>query len=126
MTFLAYGLTILAYGLTILVALEHFYIMYLEMFALNSPKARAIFQLDEHTANQPKIRLLFANQGLYNGFLAAGLLFSLWLQQHPVICFFLLCVITAAVYGAASANNRGILFKQGLPAALALIAVLLL
>ena len=51
----------LAYILTTLVALEHFYIMYLEMFALNSPKARKIFNLDEQTASNPKIKLLFAN-----------------------------------------------------------------
>lgn len=66
---------IIAYILIILVALEHFYIMYLEMFALNSPKARQIFNLDEQTATNPKIQLLFANQGLYNGFLAAGIIF---------------------------------------------------
>lgn len=106
---------IIAYILIILVALEHFYIMYLEMFALNSPKARQIFNLDEQTATNPKIQLLFANQGLYNGFLAAGIIFSLCIQQSPVTYFFLSCVIVAAVYGAISAKNKGILIKQGMP-----------
>ncbi|AMW17350.1 DUF1304 domain-containing protein [Glaesserella parasuis] len=115
-------MSILAYILTTLVALEHFYIMYLEMFALNSPKARKIFNLDEQTATDPKILLLFANQGLYNGFLAAGIIFSLCIQQSAVTFFFLSCVIVAAVYGAISAKNKGILIKQGLPAVLALVA----
>ena len=115
-------MSILAYILTTLVALEHFYIMYLEMFALNSPKARKIFNLDEQTASNPKIQLLFANQGLYNGFLAAGLIFSLCFPQSTVTYFFLSCVILAAVYGAISAKNKGILMKQGLPAVLALVA----
>lgn len=113
---------ILAYILTTLVALEHFYIMYLEMFALNISKARKIFNLDEQTATNPKIQLLFANQGLYNGFLAAGLIYSLCIQQSAVTYFFLCCVIIAAVYGAISAKNKGILIKQGLPAVLALVA----
>lgn len=114
----------LAYILTTLVALEHFYIMYLEMFALNSPKARQIFNLDEQTASNPKIQLLFANQGLYNGFLAAGIIFSLCIQQSAVTYFFLSCVIVAAVYGAISAKNKGILIKQGMPAVLALVVSL--
>ena len=114
-------MSILAYILTILVALEHFYILYLEMFALNSPKARKIFNLDEKTASNPKIQLLFANQGLYNGFLAVGLIFSLCIQQSAVTYFFLSCVIVAAIYGAISAKNKGILIKQGMPAVLALV-----
>ena len=119
-------MSILAYILTILVALEHFYIMYLEMFALNSPKARKIFNLDEQTATDPKILLLFANQGLYNGFLAAGIIFSLCIQQSAVTYFFLSCVIVAAVYGAISAKNKGILIKQGMPAVLALVVNLII
>ena len=119
-------MSILAYILTTLVALEHFYIMYLEMFALNSPKARKIFNLDEQTASNPKIQLLFANQGLYNGFLAAGLMFSLYIQQSVETYFFLICVIVAAVYGAISAKNKGILIKQGMPAVLALVTHLVL
>ncbi|ATW45097.1 DUF1304 domain-containing protein [Glaesserella parasuis] len=117
-------MSILAYILTTLVALEHFYIMYLEMFALNSPKARLIFNLDEQTASNPKIQLLFANQGLYNRFLAAGIIFSLCIQQSAVTYFFLSCVIVAAVYGAISTKNKGVLIKQGVPAVLALVVSL--
>ena len=116
---------ILAYILTTIVAIEHFYICYLEMFALNTPKARQIFNLDEQSATDPKIKLLFANQGLYNGFLAAGIVFSYCIAQLPVTYFFLICVIVAAVYGAVSAKNKGILIKQGMPAILALIANLI-
>ncbi|BFU60545.1 MULTISPECIES: DUF1304 domain-containing protein [Rodentibacter] len=115
---------ILASILTALVALEHFYILYLEMFALNSPVARRIFKLTEQDLANPKIKVLFANQGLYNGFLAAGLVFSLSVQQVALTYFFLICVIIAAIYGAITAN-KGILFKQGLPAVLAFAAYFL-
>lgn len=114
---------ILAYILAILVALEHFYILYLEMFALNSAKAKTIFNLDEQSLTDPKIRLLFANQGLYNGFLAAGILLSLIIQSMVMVYFFLFCIVIAAIYGAISAKNKGILIKQGLPAVLALLTL---
>lgn len=114
-------MVILAHILTFIVALEHFYILYLEMFALNSPKARKIFNLTEQEATTAKIKTLFANQGLYNGFLAAGILFSYAIGQISVTYFFLSCVVIAAVYGAVTAN-KGILIKQGLPAVLALVA----
>ena len=112
---------IVAYILITLVAIEHFYIMYLEMFALDSLQARKIFNLDERAVNDPKIKVLFANQGLYNGFLAAGIIFSLFIQQSAVISFFLFCVIVAAIYGAMSTKNKGILLKQGVPAVLAIL-----
>lgn len=111
----------LAAILTALVAVEHFYILYLEMGALDSAAARRIFRLNEADLANPKIRTLFANQGLYNGFLAAGLIFSLLIQQPSLGCFFLMCVIIAAIYGAFTAH-RSIFVKQGLPAVLALIA----
>ncbi|PVX32119.1 putative membrane protein [Pasteurella langaaensis DSM 22999] len=112
---------IVAYILITLVAIEHFYIMYLEMFALDSLQARKIFNLDERAVNDPKIKVLFANQGLYNRFLAAGIIFSLFIQQSAVISFFLFCVIVAAIYGAMSTKNKGILLKQGVPAVLAIL-----
>lgn len=115
---------ILAHILTALVAIEHFYILYLEMFALNSPTARRIFSLSEQDLANAKIKTLFANQGLYNGFLAAGLVFSLLMQQIAFTYFFLTSVIIAAIYGAFTAN-KGILLKQGLPAVLALTAYFL-
>ena len=68
--------------------------------------------------------MLAANQGLYNGFLAAGLLWGLFTAQWNVVVFFLLCVIVAALYGAWSVNKR-IFYVQGLPAIAALAAVLI-
>ena len=105
-----------------LVALLHFYFLYLEMFAWEAPRTRAAFGTTAEFAKASKT--LAANQGLYNGFLAAGLAFSLWATDRPALIFCLACVIIAGIYGAATASRR-ILFIQALPAALALVATLL-
>ena len=105
-----------------LVALLHFYFLYLEMFAWEAPRTRAAFGTTAEFAKTSKT--LAANQGLYNGFLAAGLAFSLWAADRPALIFCLACVIIAGIYGAATASRR-ILFIQALPAALALVATLL-
>ncbi|CBW28869.1 MULTISPECIES: DUF1304 family protein [Haemophilus] len=69
-----------------------------------------------------KAKVVFANQGLYNGFLAAGIIFGYAINQISVIYFFLGCVIIAAVFGAVTTKNKGILVKQGLlPAVLAIV-----
>ncbi len=109
---------------TALVALLHLYILYLEMFLWNTPKGRKAFGLTPEFAAASKV--LAANQGLYNGFLAAGLLWGLWLGPagDPVKIFFLGCVIVAGIFGAATAK-RSILFIQALPGAVALALVLL-
>jgi putative membrane protein len=109
--------------LGLLVAALHLYFLYLEMFAWEAPRTRAAFGTTEEFARAT--RVLAGNQGLYNGFLAAGIVFSLWLGQggRPSRIFFLACVVVAGVYGAATANRR-ILFIQALPAVLALAAVL--
>jgi putative membrane protein len=109
--------------LSLLVAALHAYFLFLEMFAWEAPRTRAAFGTTEEFARAS--RVLAANQGLYNGFLAAGIVFSLWLGQagRPSLIFFLACVVVAGVYGAATANRR-ILFIQALPAVLALVAVL--
>ncbi|OOF36781.1 DUF1304 domain-containing protein [Rodentibacter heidelbergensis] len=111
---------ILAHILTALVAVEHFYILYLEMFAIEGKSAKRIFGLTDEFIAQKKVKVMFANQGLYNGFLAAGILFGYVINQMLVIYFFLVCVIIAAIFGAITAN-KGILVKQGLPAVLALV-----
>ncbi|MCQ9120270.1 hypothetical protein BKG95_08590 [Rodentibacter pneumotropicus] len=111
---------ILAHILTALVALEHFYILYLEMFAIEGKSAKRIFGLTDDFIAQQKVKVMFANQGLYNGFLAAGIIFGYAIQQMPVIYFFLTCVIIAAIFGATTAN-KGIFVKQGLPTVLALV-----
>ncbi|OOF55509.1 hypothetical protein BKK56_06285 [Rodentibacter genomosp. 2] len=111
---------ILAHILTALVALEHFYILYLEMFAIEGKTAKRIFGLTDEFIAQQKVKVMFANQGLYNGFLAAGIIFGYVIQQISVIYFFLVCVVIAAIFGSIIAN-KGILVKQGLPAVLALV-----
>ena len=109
-----------------LVALEHLSFLYLEMFAWTTPRVRRIFGTTESFAEES--RVLAANQGLYNGFLAAGLLWGL-LHPQPEVglqlqLFFLLCVLVAALYGGLTAQ-RSILLVQGGPALLALLLVLL-
>jgi len=112
--------------LVTLVALEHAYFLILEMFLWNKPTGRKTFGLTEQFAKDTQS--LAANQGLYNGFLAAGLLWSL-VQSNAHFAFqlqvfFLSCIIVAAVFGAATVK-RQILFIQGVPALLAFIFVLI-
>ncbi|MFZ7142271.1 DUF1304 domain-containing protein [Avibacterium avium] len=116
---------ILATLLLYFVAIEHFYILYLEIFAIESKSAKRIFNLEERFITQKKVKVLFANQGLYNGFLAAGLIFAQLTQNVAMIYFLLGCIIIAAIFGAATAKNNSILIKQGLPAILAFIAYIL-
>ena len=109
-----------------LVAIEHLYFLYLEMFAWTKPRTLRAVGTTAEFAEASKS--LAANQGLYNGFLAAGLIWSL-LHPDPMIArqlqlFFLGCVLIAALYGGVTVK-RSILLVQGLPAALALAAVLL-
>ncbi|MGG6463672.1 DUF1304 domain-containing protein [Solilutibacter silvestris] len=107
-----------------LVALLHIYILVLEMFLWTKPAGRKAFGLTQEFADQTKV--LGANQGLYNGFLAVGLIYGL--VQGPAglsfKVFFLACVVVAGVYGAATASKK-ILFVQAVPAAIALALVLL-
>ncbi len=111
-----------------LVALVHGYFLVLEMFLWRTPRVRRIFGTTEEVAESSAV--LAANQGLYNGFLAAGLVFGLvaggagGTVGYPVTLFFLACVIVAGLYGAATANRR-ILLVQALPAAVAMVLVLL-
>ncbi len=107
----------------LLVALLHVYALVLEMFLWDTPYGRRVFRLTPETAAASKV--LAANQGLYNGFLAAGLAWGLWLGAagQGVQVFFLLCVVAAGVFGGLTANRR-ILFMQALPGAIALALVL--
>lgn len=104
---------------TALVALLHVYFLVLEMFLWTTPYGRRVFRLSEEQALATK--RLAANQGLYNGFLAAGLLWALALgtEGHAIRYFLLGCVVAAGVFGAMTVNRK-ILFVQALPAALAL------
>lgn len=103
-----------------LVALLHGYFLVLEMFFWTHPVGLKAFGQTLEAAQASKV--LAANQGLYNGFLAAGLVWGLWQGEHGLgtKVFFLGCVLVAGVYGAATANRK-ILFIQALPAALGLM-----
>ncbi|MVN92472.1 DUF1304 domain-containing protein [Mucilaginibacter aquatilis] len=109
-----------------LVAIEHLYILWIEMFAWTTKGKATFTSLPSHLFEQTKV--LAANQGLYNGFLAAGLIWSLLIEDEQwafnVAVFFLSCVMVAAIYGAFTAS-KSILLKQGLPAILALLVALL-
>ncbi len=107
--------------LTAFVALSHVGIMILEMFYWDHPIGRQIFNMTPEVSASSAV--LAANQGLYNGFLAAGLIWGLVAGRRDVKVFFLACVIVAGVYGGLTAKTS-ILFTQGAPALLALLAVL--
>jgi putative membrane protein len=102
-----------------LVAILHAYFLVLEMFLWTKPIGLKVFGQTREVAEASKV--LAANQGLYNGFLAAGLVWGLILGQDgaAVKVFFLGCVVVAGVYGAATASRK-ILFVQALPAAIGL------
>ena len=105
-----------------LVALEHFWILVLEMFLWTKPLGRRTFGLTPELAQASKA--LAMNQGLYNGFLAAGLVWSLVAGLDSVAIFFLVCVIIAGVFGALTAKAT-IVWVQAMPAAAALVLELL-
>ena len=114
----------LGIALVLLVALEHLYFLYLEMFLWTTPKGLKVFG---NTAEKAEAsRVLAANQGLYNGFLAAGLL---WGLAYPgaagvhIQMFFLACVIVAGIYGGFTVKMK-IMYLQAGPALLGLLALL--
>lgn len=118
-------MTTAAQVLTAVVALLHVCFLVLEMFLWATPFGARTFK--RTVQQQLDSRILAANQGLYNGFLAAGLGWATFASEpfaHALKLFFLGCVVVAGVYGAATAS-RTILFVQGLPAAVALGVTLL-
>ncbi|MGZ5196547.1 MAG: DUF1304 domain-containing protein [Kaistella sp.] len=118
---------ILSKILIAIVALEHLYILYMEMFAWETLGKKTFKGALKDELFKPT-KGLAANQGLYNGFLAAGLLWSLLISDEiwakNIATFFLGCVIVAGIYGALSASKK-IFFVQALPAILALLVLLL-
>ncbi len=105
-----------------LVALLHLYFLVLEMFLWTRPIGLKTFR---NTAEKAETtRVLAANQGLYNGFLSAGLFYAVATGSREFALFFLACVLVAALYGAYSVNKR-IFIVQGVPAIAALAALLL-
>lgn len=113
----------LAVLLTCIVAAIQSFIVYLQMFAWDKPAGRKAFRTTAEFAEASKV--LAANQGLYNGFLAAGVIVGLILggPDHVLTVFALACVLVAGLYGAATASFK-ILSIQAAPAAAALVAVL--
>ncbi|WP_164934822.1 DUF1304 domain-containing protein [Bradyrhizobium zhanjiangense] len=120
------NLILIANLLVALVAILHVFFLILEMFLWDKPLGLKVFRNTPDKAEITKV--LAANQGLYNGFLAAGLIWGL-VHGNPAFAFqikafFLLCVIVAGAYGAATVSSR-ILMVQALPAAIALVALFL-
>ncbi|MFY0631857.1 MAG: DUF1304 domain-containing protein [Flavobacteriaceae bacterium] len=111
-------------GLIAFVALEHIYFLILEMFLWTTPKTIKIFGIrDKQLAEDTKV--LAANQGLYNGFLAAGLILSLLKDNEQLSVIFLSFVIIAGVYGAFSTKKIRLFYVQGIPAIIALCTVII-
>lgn len=103
--------------LVALVALLHAWFLVLEMFLWDKPLGRKVFRLEPKFASASKV--LAMNQGLYNGFLAAGLVWGLCANNFHVKIFFLACVIVAGIFGAVTVNRK-VFFVQALPAIVAL------
>ncbi|MFN4327783.1 MAG: DUF1304 domain-containing protein [Limnobacter sp.] len=116
-------MTLIANAVVALIAVLHVYILVLEMFLWTKPAGRRAFGMSAEQAQATAV--LAANQGLYNGFLAAGLFWGLSLGEAglSVKVFFLACVLVAGLYGAATASRK-ILFIQAVPAALGLVLLL--
>ena len=107
-----------------IVAALHVYFLVLEMFLWRTPFGLRTFRMTKEAADSSAV--LAANQGLYNGFLAAGLLWGLFaygiVSGRAILTFFLACVIIAGLYGGATVNRRIVLI-QSVPAAIALVLV---
>jgi putative membrane protein len=118
------GFAIAAAVMVTIVAALHAYFLVLEMFLWRTPFGLRTFRMTKEAADSTAV--LAGNQGLYNGFLAAGLLWALVgygvVAGRPILTFFLLCVIAAGVYGAATVSRR-ILFVQAVPASVAMVLV---
>lgn len=102
-----------------LVAIEHLWFLVLEMFLFRTPTGLNTFQISQQTADACAV--MAQNQGLYNGFLAAGLITALAARSRIMRRFMLSCVIVAGIFGALSLGNKSVFILQSLPAVLALV-----
>ena len=109
-----------------LVAFEHIYFMILEMFYWDKPKGLKAFGLTLEDAKKSKT--LAKNQGLYNGFLAAGLVWSLISTQNSleIALFFLICVVIAGIYGAYTTKKLKLFYFQAIPAIIGILLTLII
>ena len=115
---------IIQYIFLVLIALIHFYIVILEMFFWTKPKGIKTFGLkSKEFAEETKV--LAANQGLYNGFIVAGLIWSIFSQRIDIAIFFISCVFIAGLYGAYSTKKPRIFVIQSIPAIIAFISIIL-
>ncbi|WP_303318638.1 DUF1304 domain-containing protein [Flavivirga abyssicola] len=115
-------MTFLTILLIAIVAFEHVYFLVLEMFLWTKPKGIKTFGLkSKEFAEETKV--LAANQGLYNGFLAAGLIFSIIQKNVSLAVFFLICVTIAGIYGSYSTKKIKLFYIQAIPALLALVSL---
>ncbi|MBE9488678.1 MAG: DUF1304 domain-containing protein [Bacteroidetes bacterium] len=105
-----------------LVAFLHVYFLILEMFFWTKPKGLKTFGLKKEYAEQSKV--LAANQGLYNGFLAAGLIWSIIEKNTEIAIFFLICVTIAGIYGSYSTKKLSLFFIQAVPAIITILLVI--
>ena len=106
----------------LMIALLHLYFMVLEMFYWDKPYGMRVFRLSEEQAQSSKV--LAQNQGLYNGFLSAGLVWAALWQNQSVAMFFLTCVFIAGVFGAFTTKNKRIFYVQALPALITAFIIL--
>ncbi len=113
-------MNVVAWGLVVLVGLLHLWFMVLEMFLWTRPAGLKTFRNTPERAAATQV--LAANQGLYNGFLAAGLFYAAATGSREFAMFFLICVVIAGLYGAWSVSRR-IFYVQSLPALLAIAAL---
>lgn len=111
--------------LATIVALEHFYIMYLETFATQSETTGRVFNMSAEERQRSSVTSLFKNQGIYNGILALFLLYGIYISHSlEIVTIFVVFVILAALYGSLTADKK-IILKQGGPAILAMISILI-
>ena len=112
--------------LATLVALEHFYIFYLESIATQSDATSRVFNMNKEELARPSVTSLFKNQGIYNALIGVFLIYGIYFSHSlEIVTIFVLFVIGAATYGALTADKK-IILKQGGPAILALLSILFL
>ena len=120
-------MSILAFILIVFVAIQHYCILILEMFFNESKSVQRSFGLELEFLKDERVKKMMSNQGLYNGFLASGLMWSLTETgefQFQIAIFFLICIVCAAIYGSATVSKK-IFLLQGIPALLAITSLLL-
>ena len=112
--------------LATLVALEHFYIFYLESMVTQSDATSRVFHMDKEELTRPSVTSLFKNQGIYNALIGVFLIYGIYFSHSlEIVTIFILFVIGAATYGSLTADKK-IILKQGGPAILTLLSILFL